>query len=290
MTSGPSKSRADGNGVGKPTAPGVVAIVMAAGKGTRMKSDLPKVLHPVGGRPMVCAVVDACREAGCDRVVLVVGHGQDLVREVFAGRPDVEFAVQADQRGTGDAVRCAKGLLEREATEPGHAVLVLAGDGPLVRASTLRSLVDRHRRTGAAATLATAVIADPRGYGRIVRDAGGGFVGIVEHKNATPEQLKIREVNPSYYCFDGRALFASLDRLGPNVATGEYYITDVLGMLRDEGKRVEVVEAVPAQDVLSINTPEELDRVDRLYRTRADEAAKSAGGGPRPSGAGKERV
>ncbi|MEZ6165254.1 MAG: NTP transferase domain-containing protein [Phycisphaerales bacterium] len=148
------------------------AIILAAGKGTRMESDLPKVCHEVGGRPMVCAVVDACIDSGCDRVVVVVGYKQELVREALASYGDrVVFAEQHEQLGTGHAVMCAVDafpLAERSTTD----VFVLCGDGPLIRTATLHTMLDLHRRTGAAATLATSTIDDPRGYGRIVRGVG----------------------------------------------------------------------------------------------------------------------
>lgn len=245
------------------------ALLLAAGKGTRMGSDLPKVCHPVGGRAMVCAVVDACLDAGCDRVVVVVGYKQELVREALAGYAGtVEFAVQDEQLGTGHAVMCAEGAFpagERDGTD----LFVLCGDGPLIRSETLRTVLARHREHGAAATLATSVIDDPSGYGRIVRDASGRFVRIVEQKNATEAELKIREINPSYYCFDAGALFGALSRVTRNALTGEYYITDVFGGLVSEGRRVEVIDAVPPEDVLSINTPEHLAEVDRILRGRA---------------------
>jgi UDP-N-acetylglucosamine diphosphorylase/glucosamine-1-phosphate N-acetyltransferase len=246
------------------------AIILAAGKGTRMKSDLPKVVFPVGGRAMVCAVVDACRAAGCGRIIVVVGHKQELVRDALRGYP-VEFAVQGEQLGTGHAVMSARAVLEQGGA-PG-TTLVLCGDGPLIRARTLRSLLDRHRGAGAAATLATAVIDDPEGYGRIVRDAQGRFLAIVEQKNATPAQRSIREVNPSYYCFATADLFDALTRVGRNPVSGEYYLTDVLELLRTGGRRVEVVPSVPPQDVLSINTPEDLAQVDAIYRARGPQAA-----------------
>src|SRR5262249_25705058 len=150
------------------------AIILAAGKGTRMPGDLPKVVHPVGGRPMVCAVVEACRDAGCGRVIVVVGYKQELVRQALAGYPGVEYAVQDQQLGTGHAVLCAEGVLKRATggtpVPPGRELFVLAGDGPLIRPQTLRMLVKKHRDAGASATLATAVIDDPTGYRRIVRD------------------------------------------------------------------------------------------------------------------------
>ncbi|MGQ0627031.1 MAG: NTP transferase domain-containing protein [Phycisphaerales bacterium] len=252
--------------------PAPVAIILAAGKGTRMQSDLPKVLHLIGDRPMVHAVVDKCRAAGCRRIILVVGYKQEMVRANFSGTlgagSGVEFAEQTEQLGTGHAVQCCASLLAGEALRPGQPVFVLAGDGPLIRARTLKALLERHTSTGAAASLATSVIEDPTGYGRIVRTSAGGLSRIVEHKECTPEQLKIREVNPSYYCFDAKHLFDTLATLKRNEASGEYYITDVPTMLLSKGARVEVIDAVPPEDVLSINTPVQLAEVDAIYRRR----------------------
>jgi len=248
------------------------AIILAAGRGTRMRSDLPKVVFPIGGRPMVCAVVDACLEAGCTKIVVVVGHKQELVREALRDYA-VEYAVQDQQLGTGHAVACAAPLFEP--ARAGRPVLVLCGDGPLIRAATISQVLERHHGAGAAATLATSVIDDPTGYGRIWRDAQGRFLAIVEQKNCTPEQLRIREVNPSYYCFDEAALFGAIPRVQRNAVSGEYYLTDVPELLLRSGSTVEVIEAVPPEDVLSINTPEDLARVDAMYRARAERPVKS---------------
>jgi bifunctional UDP-N-acetylglucosamine pyrophosphorylase/glucosamine-1-phosphate N-acetyltransferase len=269
------------------------AIILAAGKGTRMAGDLPKVVHAVGGRPMVCAVVDACRDAGCARIIVVVGYRQELVRGALGEYPGVEYAVQDQQLGTGHAVLRAEGVLtnperDRRAgppaqkVQPSPSIFVLAGDGPLIRPQTLRMLLQKHRDAGAAATLATAVIDDPTGYGRIVRDRDGRFTAIVEHKNATPAQRQIREVNPSYYCFNRADLFGALKRVPKNPASGEYYLTDTLELLIREGKRVEVAPGVPPEDVLSINTPEELAKVDRIFRSRQD--SKDSGLRTSPAG------
>ena len=247
------------------------AIILAAGLGKRMRSDLPKVLHPVGDRPMVCAVIDACRAAGCERIVLVVGYKQELVREALADQPDIEYAEQLEQLGTGHAVRVARDLFESAISAGSGAsgdVFVLAGDGPLIRAETLNELLHRHRETGATSTMATSVIDDPSGYGRIVRNADGHFEAIVEQKNCTPEQLEIREVNPSYYCFNVAALFDTLEQVTRNEASGEYYVTDVPGLQLDAGAKVEVVASVPPEDILSINSPEQLADVDSIYRAR----------------------
>ena len=258
-----------------------IAIILAAGKGTRMESDLPKVVHPVGGRPMVCAVVDACRGAGCQRILLVVGYKQEVVRELMdaqgpAWNKGIEYAVQEQQLGTGHAVLSARTTLGEAAGELGRPCFVLAGDGPLIRAETLRTLLKLHTDTRAAATLATSVIPDPTGYGRIVRDASRKFAAIVEHKECTPQQLAIREVNPSYYCFDTAGLFSALAQVKRNEHSGEYYITDVPALLLRQGERVEVIEAVPPQDVLSINTPAQLAEVDAIYRSRAGAPAGAA--------------
>lgn len=247
------------------------AIVLAAGKGTRMKSDLPKVMHPAHGRPMVEWVVDAARAVGCTRTVLVIGHGADVVRAHFAAAQDVDFVMQMPQLGTGHAVDMARPVFERGAL--GDDVLVLCGDGPLIRAHTLRTLLSVHRDTGAAATLATAVIPDPAGYGRIERDAAGSFLRIVEQKDATPAQLALREVNPSYYCFRSADLFDALRRVTNQNASGEYYITDVFELLLRDGKRVSVVDAVPPEDVLSVNTPEQLAEVSGILSSRSAPAA-----------------
>jgi bifunctional UDP-N-acetylglucosamine pyrophosphorylase/glucosamine-1-phosphate N-acetyltransferase len=243
------------------------AIILAAGKGTRMGSDLPKVAHRVGGRPMVAIVAEACQAVGCEPIVAVVGHGREHVESALAeeGRA-VRSALQAEQLGTGHAVLAARPSLSD--CPPDADVLVLCGDGPLIRPETLGVLLDTHRRTGASATLATAVVDDPTGYGRIVRDAQGRLTGIVEQKNASAAELEIREINPSYYCFKLGALMDALDRVERNPKTGEYYLTDVPALLLADGATVEVVDAVPAEDVLSINTPEQLAEVDRIYRQR----------------------
>jgi bifunctional UDP-N-acetylglucosamine pyrophosphorylase/glucosamine-1-phosphate N-acetyltransferase len=245
---------------------GLVAVILAAGKGTRMQSDLPKVMHHAVGRPMVHWVVDAARAAGATRIVLVIGHGADLVRESFKGEPDVEFAIQGQQLGTGHAVMMAKPNLERDAASTD--AFVLCGDGPLIRADTLRTLLSLHRRENAAATLATSVIAEPKGYGRIVRDAAGKLARIVEQKDATEAERAIREINPSYYCFRTDELFGALSRVGNKNASGEYYITDVFEILRNGGRTVAAVDAVPPEDVLSVNDPVQLAEVDSILRRR----------------------
>ncbi|MEM9373543.1 MAG: NTP transferase domain-containing protein [Planctomycetota bacterium] len=255
------------------------ALLLAAGKGTRMQSDLPKVCHPVGGRPMVCAVVDACLRAGCERVVVVVGYKQELVREALAEYGDrVEFAVQEEQLGTGHAVMSAADVFP-EAMRAGTDLFVLCGDGPLIRSETLSTLLGTHRSSGADATLATSVIENPDGYGRIVRDANGRFERIVEQKNASDAELRINEVNPSYYCCDAKAMFDALANVDRNELTGEYYVTDIFEEVLKSGGSVGVIDAVPSEDILSINTLDHLAEVDAIFRGRmsADSDSVQAG-------------
>jgi bifunctional UDP-N-acetylglucosamine pyrophosphorylase/glucosamine-1-phosphate N-acetyltransferase len=254
------------------------AVILAAGLGKRMNSDLPKVVHPVAGKPIVWWVVQACREAGADPIVLVIGHGGDAVRSVFAGDDhDIRYAIQDKQLGTGHATLCAQGELNDFISGNGD-LLVLAGDGPLIRAETSRIMRRKHIESRAAATMATSVIPDPTGYGRIVRDQAGRFDAIVEHKNATESQRQIHEVYPSYACFNGKLLFEMLNQLAPDRVTNEYYLTEVFAMLKSRGHRIEIVDAVPPEDVLSINDPQQLEEVDGILRRRlaASRSPKSA--------------
>jgi bifunctional UDP-N-acetylglucosamine pyrophosphorylase/glucosamine-1-phosphate N-acetyltransferase len=245
----------------------LAAIILAAGKGERMKSDRPKVVHEAAGRPMVWWVVDAVRRAGADPIVLVVGHGMDEVQAVFEGDDaDLRFVVQGEQLGTGHATLCAQPALAGFEGD----VLVLAGDGPLIRPATIEMMHARHLEANASATLATSIVDDPTGYGRVVRDGAGRFEAIVEHKNATPQQRVVREIYPSYACFDAALLFELLRTLEPNELTGEYYVTDIPELMRRAGRRVELVDAVPPEDVLSVNTPEQLAEVDAILRSRME--------------------
>jgi UDP-N-acetylglucosamine diphosphorylase/glucosamine-1-phosphate N-acetyltransferase len=260
------------------------AIILAAGKGTRMNSDLPKVLHPVCGRPMLAYVIDACRQAGCDKLILVVGHQAQMVRSTFAGcNGDITYVDQVPQMGTGHAVM----VCQRELEKVDGPVLVVAGDGPLVRGETLRELLDTHRRKDAVCTLATSILPEPAKYGRIVRDAAGELLGIVEFLDASESQRQVREVNVSLYCFDAAALRQTLPKLTNNNAKGEYYITDALEMLRDAGGRLAAVAAVPPEDVLSINTIQELAEVDRIMAARLSDKGSCGSSGDSAKGGRK---
>jgi bifunctional UDP-N-acetylglucosamine pyrophosphorylase / glucosamine-1-phosphate N-acetyltransferase len=238
----------------------VLAIVLAAGKGTRMKSDLPKVLVPVGGRPMVRYVVDALRSAGVPRIVVVVGYRADLVRDELADEPGVEFAEQREQLGTGHAVMMCRDALE------GHdgAVVIVAGDSPMLQAESIATLLEAPFGTSqAACILGTAYRPDPHGYGRILRDEEGFFAGIVEEKDATPEQRAITEINVSTYVFDSRELLAALDQLRTDNSQGEYYITDCPAILLAAGKAVVAAPILKQCEALSINNAEELAVVEQ---------------------------
>jgi bifunctional UDP-N-acetylglucosamine pyrophosphorylase / glucosamine-1-phosphate N-acetyltransferase len=238
--------------------PKTTAIVLAAGKGTRMKSDLPKVLFPVCGRPMIEYVLDALAEGGVDHVVAVVGYRADDVRTVIDGRPGVEFVLQTEQLGTGHAVMMCR---EQLANAKGP-VLVVTGDAPLMQADSVTALLQEYRRQPASCILGTVCKDDPGGLGRILRDAQGNFVGIIEHRDATPEQRKITEVNMSYYVFNGPELLGVLDQIRPDNRQSEYYITDAPGLLLSQGKEVRALPVLKPCEALGINTIDELGAVE----------------------------
>lgn len=249
------------------------AIILAAGQGTRLKTQRPKVLHEVCGRPMLAYVLDACRAAGVDQCFVVVGYEKQQVQDAFRGDDGICWVEQSDQKGTGHAVMMAR---EQVAGRFEHA-LVLCGDGPLIRAETLRQVLGRHLEEHAAATLATAILPDPTGYGRILRDATGNLARIVEERDCSPDQRQIAEVNPSYYCFRVADLFAALDRIRPDNAKGEYYLTDTLEVLIRDGRKVLALTAVPPEDVFSINSRRDLALVSAVMRDRINTALMDAG-------------
>jgi len=243
-----------------------LAIVLAAGRGTRMDSELPKVLVEVQGRPMLLYVLDALREAGVAECLVVVGYRSDLVRQALAGRPGIRFVEQTEQLGTGHAV-----MVCREALR-GHqgGVVIVAGDSPLMQATSLSALLARYESERPAVVLGTAHKDDPTGLGRIVRDADGEFAAIVEQRDATEAQRRITEVNMSTYVFDCRSLIRALDQLSANNVQQEYYITDGPGILKRAGERVLALPVLKACEALSINTMEELRAVEReMTRGRA---------------------
>ena len=238
-----------------------------------MHTQLPKVLHEVSGRPMLDCVLSACRQAGMKRLYVVVGFGADQVKQRFADASDIVWVHQGQQRGTAHAVLCCKEHLKDFAGD----TMILCGDGPLIRAQTLTILVEKHQAERAAATLATAILEDPTGYGRIVRDAYGNMQGIVEHADCTPEQLAIREVNPSYYLFDNAVLFEALAEVKPNNVKGELYLTDAVCGVIASGHKVVAVTAVRPEEAMSVNSRLQLSVVSKIMQHRIQQGLMDSG-------------
>ena len=251
---------------------GLTVLVMAAGEGTRMRSSRPKVLHPVCGRPMVAWPILAAREAGAARIAVIVPPDRDLSPALPEG---TETVVQPEADGTGGAIRAALPMVEHAET-----VVVLSGDHPLVSAEVISALLDAHTESGAAATVMTTILEEPGSYGRIVRDPAGDLERIVEAKepgDATPEQLEIREVNTGTYAFAAPALTDALGRIGNDNAQGEYYLGDVLPLLRDGGHRVGAHLAADEAVNLGVNTRLDLSRAESEARRRILERHMLAG-------------
>ena len=240
-----------------------LAIVMAAGKGTRMESDLPKVLVPACGRPLVEYVLDALADAQVRDAIVVVGYRADDVRNALSDREQLRFAEQTEQLGTGHAVQMCVPMLK----DHDGPILVLTGDSPMTQADSLRQLLDRYEADRPACILGTLIKDDPTGLGRIVRDESGKFTEIVEEKDATEEQRAIQEVNMSTYVFDGPELLDSLSQLRNDNQQGEYYITDCPGILKAAGKQVEALPVLKPCEALSVNNMADLRVVeDQLQR------------------------
>ncbi len=239
--------------------PDKIALILAAGKGKRMKSDLPKVLHKLNGKYVVDHVIDSARQAGIDRQILVIGHQADSVRESLADR-EVEFVLQAEQLGTGHAVMMAEALLKGFDGD----LVVLCGDMPLVKARTIEKLVAERERLKAAAVVLTVVLDDPAAYGRVVRDQNGLLRRIVEFRDADDEIRGIREVNTATYCFDWKQLRPVLSRLDANNDQKEYYLTDSISILVEEGRTVGALIADDCSEGLGVNSAEELAEAEKL--------------------------
>ena len=238
--------------------------ILAAGLGTRMRSKKAKVLHQAGGMALVEHVVEASLQlARPEQVAVVVGHQAEQVTALLAGR-GVRFATQTEQKGTGHALDCCRELLGGA----GGLLIVAYGDCPLLRAETLQKLVESHRAQKAACTVITTLLDDPTGYGRILKNEAGDVTGIVEQKAATPEQLRVREINSGIYCFEAGLLWGHLGDVRPNAASGELYLTDMVEILASLGHRVAAYPIEDASELLGINTRLELAVADRLLRER----------------------
>lgn len=249
------------------------AIILAAGRSTRMKSARPKPLHEICGKPMLQYVLDACYEAGCHRVLVVIGYGKDEILGQFGDDKRITWVEQTEQLGTGHAAR----MCEEQLRDVHGDVFILAGDGPLIRGEVLRTLHAAHRQEHAAASMATAILDDPTGYGRVCRDEQGRFVEIVEQIDCSPQQREIREVFPSYYCVKADELLFALSRLKNDNKKGEYYLTDIYAILRNAGKKVVAVQAVTADDVLAVNDRDQQAQVDAVMQDRIQRKLREGG-------------
>lgn len=242
----------------------LASIVLAAGKGTRMKSSLIKVLHPAAGAPLIAWPVAAAREAGSDQIVLVIGHQANAVQGAFRGAPDILCAMQEEQLGTGHAVACALDALSGFR----GTVLILCGDTPLLRAETLRSMLAYHHENHAAVTVLTALMDDPYGYGRVIRDPEGRVNHIVEQKDADPQEQEIREINSGIYCMDSDFLFNNIRGIGNDNAQGEYYLTDLLAIAVQKGLTCLAKQAADADEIMGVNDRIQLADAARILRRR----------------------
>lgn len=242
----------------------VAAILLAAGKGTRMKSSLTKVLHPAAGQPMIDYPVTAARAVGATPVVLVVGHQAEAVQKHYQGAEDIRCVLQKEQLGTGHAVACARGALAGFS----GTVLILCGDTPLLRAETLKRLIDFHQTQKATVTVLTATLDDPYGYGRIVRDDSGAVLRIVEQKDADPEEQDIREINSGIYCMDADFLFGNIGSVGSDNAQQEFYLTDLVAVAVQKGLACLALESDDSEEIMGVNDRSQLAEAARILRRR----------------------
>lgn len=241
------------------------SVILAAGMGTRMKSKMPKVLHKVCGKPLSKWVIDASKAAGADKVCAVVGHKAETVKEVLG---DVcEFALQVEQKGTGHAVMQAIDVIKNSKGE----VVILNGDTPLITAETINKAIEYHKNNGNQATVITAILDDATGYGRIVRDNDGSVLKIVEQKDASEEEKKINEVNSGMYVFDAQSLVYALDKITPNNAQGEYYLTDTLEILLSAGKKIGGYAISDNDEIRGINDRVQLNEAEKIMQKRINE-------------------
>ena len=239
------------------------AVILAAGKGTRMKSDLPKVVHTIDGKCLVDYVIEAAKGAGAEEICLVVGYKHEIVKKRIAHKEEVSFVLQEEQLGTGHAVKCA-----REFLGDNGETLILFGDTPLITAETLRRLADYHRSQKNTVTVLSAKIDDPTGYGRIIRDEKGVFVKSVEHKDASEKELGSHEINSGMYLFDTKELCEALGQIRPNNAQGEYYLPDTLEIIKEKGLKVDAFALESPEDIEGVNDKEQLAAAEKIIQRR----------------------
>lgn len=242
----------------------IKAVILAAGKGTRMKSELPKVLHEISGKPMVEYSIEAAMEAGAkvSDICLVVGHKAGMVKETV--KDAVNYVLQEEQLGTGHAVKCAAEFIGEEGL-----TMVLCGDTPLITGRTLKKLVNAHMTEKNAVTVLTAVLDDPAGYGRIIKDNWGKFVKIVEQKDASLEEQRVDEINSGMYIFDSAVLNRALSKLNNDNAQGEYYLTDTIEIIKSERLgEVATVIVEDADEIKGVNSVEQLSEAERILQKR----------------------
>jgi len=239
------------------------AIILAAGEGKRMKSDIAKVLHEIDGKPMVEYVIDAARSVDPAKIVLIVGNRMDqVIAKLHKSR--VIFSIQEKQNGTADAVKCA----QMPFTNFEGELFVLCGDMPLVRGETLQKMLDFHREKGSSATVMTGILDDPAQYGRIVRSNDGEFAEIIEYADGDEKIRAINEVNSGTYVFDSAELWPALDQISSDNAQGEFYLTDVMTVLKNKGKTVAAWKVEDSSELLGVNTPEQLEMAETALKTR----------------------
>lgn len=247
-------------------------LVLAAGKGTRMKSALPKPLHLIAGQPMVSYVLEALASLKVDDIYVVVGHQSNLMKKIISHKK-IKFIEQKEQLGTGHAVMQAKKFLSKTKGD----ILVLSGDTPLITLETLKALLETHRESNAAATVLTQMMPDPTGYGRIIRSAKGSILKIVEQKDASPEEVLIKEVNTGTYCFNIHLLFEALKEIKTDNVQKEYYLTDVIGILKKKKCPVYACQGTDYKEVQGVNTREDLAELTKIIYQRVNQKLMQEG-------------
>lgn len=237
-----------------------ITAIMAAGKGTRMESDLPKVLHPVHGKPMLLHVIDRVRDLGSRRIISIIGHRRDLVADVL--KPTgTEWVVQEPQLGTGHAVAQVEPLIRNFSGD----LLVLSGDVPMLRSDTIQKLLETHWLSGAGATVLTAIFTDPTGYGRIIRNTDGRLDRIVEHKDCTDAELAVNEINSGIYVFNAKLCFRALKMIDNNNKQGEYYLPDALRFIAEFGQSIALQIVPDPFEISGVNTQKQLSEINRIF-------------------------